>query len=119
MQTEEIAKRLVEYCRKGEWEAAHTELYDKNATSIEPYSSPEFEKETKGLDAIREKGKKFDSTVEKMHSLETSPPLVAGNTIAFTMTMDMTAKGKGRMKTSELCLYQVKNGKIVAEEFFV
>ena len=28
-------------------------------------------------------------------------------------------KGKGRMKTSELCLYKVKDGKIVSEEFFV
>lgn len=119
MQTEEIAKRLVEYCRKADWEAAHNKLYAKDAISIEPLAMPEFEKETKGIDAIREKGKKFDNTLEKIHSVETSDPLVVGNTIAFTLTLDCTVKGKGRMKSPELCVYQVKNGKIVTEEFFV
>jgi len=28
-------------------------------------------------------------------------------------------KGKGRMNMSELCVYQVKDGKIVAESFLV
>jgi hypothetical protein len=46
-------------------------------------------------------------------------PLVAGNSIAFTLTMDITMKGQGRMKSPELCVYQVKDGKIISEEFFV
>jgi hypothetical protein len=56
---------------------------------------------------------------EKIHSIEISEPLVAGNSIAFRMEMDMTMKGKGRMKSPELCVYQVKDDKIVSEEFFV
>lgn len=119
METSDIAKKLVAYCAKANWEGAHNELYADHAISIEPYSTPEFEKETKGLNAIREKGRKFNSLVEKVHSIEVSDPLVAGNSIAFTMSMDMTMKGKGRMKFPELCVYQVKDGKIVSEEFFV
>jgi len=119
MQTQEIANRLVAYCRKGDWDAAQTELYDQNAISIEPYAGNGFEKETRGLSAIVEKGKKFDSHMEQVHSIEVSEPLVAGNTIAFTMTMDLTPKGGKRSKNPELCVYQVKNGKIVSEEFFV
>jgi hypothetical protein len=119
MTTEEIAKRLVAYCKKADWESAHNELYDQHAKSIEPYATPEFESETEGMDAIREKGRKFDAMVEKMHSIEISEPLVAENSIAFKMTMDVTMKGKGRMKSPEICVYKVKDGKIISEEFFV
>ncbi|MEX2234609.1 MAG: nuclear transport factor 2 family protein [Cyclobacteriaceae bacterium] len=119
MTTQEIANRLVAFCRQADWESAHKALYATNAQSIEPYSTPEFEKITEGMDAIRNKGKMFDAMVEKVHSIEVSEPLVAGNSIAFTLEVDMTMKGRGRMKSPELCVYQVKDGKIVSEEFFV
>src|SRR5687768_11923370 len=119
METKEIAKKLAAYCSKADWSAAQKELYAENAISIEPYSTPEFEKETKGLKAIIEKGKKFDSMVEKIHGIEVSEPLIAGNSIAFTLGMDITMKGQGRMNSPELCVYQVKDGKIISEEFFV
>lgn len=118
METKDIANKLVNYCRKGDWSGAHNELYADDAVSIEPFSTPDFEKETKGLKAIKEKGDKFTEMVEKMHNLEISEPLVAGNSIAFVMKMDATMKGKGRMAYPELCVYQVKDGKIVKEEFF-
>jgi ketosteroid isomerase-like protein len=117
--TKEIAQRLVQYCRKAEWEKAQRELYAENATSTEPYPTPDFDQVTKGLNKIIEKGRKFDSMVEKMHSLEVSEPLVTDSAIAFTLTMDVTMKGQERMKMPELCLYRVKDGKIVSEEFFV
>lgn len=119
MTTKEIANRLVEYCRKGDFEGAQKELYARDVKSIEPYATPEFEKETVGLDAILEKGRKFDAMVEKVHNIEVSEPLVTDNAIAFKSTMDLTMKGQGRMKMGELCVYQVKDGKIVSEEFFV
>ena len=119
MTTKEIADRLVAYCRKGDWEGAHDDLYDPKAKSIEPFETPEFPKTTEGLQAIGKKGRQFDAIVEKIHNIDVSEPLVAGNSIAFTMEMDMTTKGKGRMKSPELCVYQVKDGKIISEEFFV
>ncbi|HYG20454.1 MAG TPA: nuclear transport factor 2 family protein [Ohtaekwangia sp.] len=119
MTTHEIADRLVAFCRKADWESAHNELYAADAKSIEPYATPDFEKETTGLAAIKEKGRRFDDMTETVHAITVSPPLVAGNTIAFTLEMDITMKGKGRMKSPELCVYQVKDGKIVAEQFFV
>jgi hypothetical protein len=119
MTTQQIANRLAELCRLGQYEAAQKELYADDAISIEPYETPEFAKETKGLDAIIEKGHKFESMVEEMHGGDVSEPLVAGNTFAFVLSMDMTMKGKGRMNMSELCVYQVKDGKVVSEEFFM
>jgi hypothetical protein len=117
MTTQEIAERLVAYCREAKWEAAQRELYAENAVSIEPFATPAFEKETRGLAAILEKGRKFDAMVEEMHSLSVSEPLVAGNSFACTMGMDVTMKGQGRMNMSELCVYEVKDGKIVLEQF--
>jgi len=119
MKTEEIARKLVAYCRDGKWEQAQQELYASNAVSIEQEKSPMFEKETRGLAAIREKGKKWDAMVEKLHSNKVSEPIVTDNVFACTATMDVTMKGRGRTTMSELCVYQVKDDKIVAEEFFM
>jgi hypothetical protein len=119
METKEIARKLVAFCQKADWAGAHDTLYAPDAISIEPYDTPEFEKETKGLDAIRKKGRKFDNMVEQIHGIEISEPLIAGNSIAFTLAMDITMKGQGRMKAPELCVYQLKDGKIVSEQFFV
>jgi len=52
--------------------------------------------------------------VEKM-----SDPIIAGNSFACTLHMDMTMKGKGRMDMSELCVYKVKDGKVISEEFMM
>lgn len=119
MNTSEIATRLVEYCRNGQYEEAQRELYANDAVSIEPYATPAFDKEVKGLDAILEKGKKFQAMVEEMHNNTVSNPLVTGNSIAFILTMDATMKGKKRENMSELCVYQVKDGKIVSEQFYM
>ena len=118
MKVTDIARRLVDYCRKADWKRAQEELYSKDAVSIEPYATPAFEKETRGLDAIIAKGKKFDSMVEKVHKITVSEPLVAANSFAFVLGLDITMKERGRMNSPELCVYQVKDGKIVSEEFF-
>lgn len=119
MTTKDIANRLVELCRKGDFEKAQKELFAQDAVSIEPFATPDFEKETKGLKAIKEKGDKWNSMVEKMNGITVSDPLVAENSFACTMRMDMMMKQKGHMDMTELCVYEVKDGKIKAEEFFV
>jgi hypothetical protein len=119
MKTEDIAKRLAVLCREGKWEAAQRELYATDVVSIEPHESPMFAKETRGLEAIVQKGKKFDAMVEQHHSIRVSEPLVAPNSFGFVMQLDLTMKGQGRMNMSELCVYEVKDGKIVAERFFM
>lgn len=117
--TEEIAKRLVAFCREQKWEAAQKELYAADVVSIEPHATPYFSKETRGLPAIIEKGHKFDAMVEKMHSLTVTEPIVAANSFACVMSMDVTMKGQGRMQMSELCVYDVKDGKVVSEQFHI
>ncbi len=117
MKTNEIADQLVAFCREAKWEDAQRKLYADNAVSIEAQASPAFAKETKGLNAIVEKGRTFSSMVEKIHSLDVSDPLVAEDSFACLMTMDMTMKGQSRQTMSEICVYEVKDGKIVSERF--
>ncbi|ASZ14932.1 nuclear transport factor 2 family protein [Chitinophaga pendula] len=119
MTVQKIAERLVELCRKGDFETAQKELYAQDVVSIEPFATDNFEKESKGLDHIIEKGHKFESLVEEMHEMTVSDPLIAGNIIAFSMMMDLTTKDRGRSRWEELCVYTVKDGKIIAEQFFM
>jgi hypothetical protein len=117
MTTQEIAERLVGLCREGKVEAAQKELYAADAINIERYGTPAFPKETKGLNAIIEKGRKFGAMIEQVHSISISDPLVAGNAFACAMRMDLTIKGHGRLSVDELCVYEVEDGKIVSERF--
>lgn len=119
MTTQEVANRLVDYCRKGEFEQAQKELYADEAASIEPDSdSSGFPKETHGLKNIIEKGHKFQSMVEEIHGCTVSDPLIGGNSFACTLSMDISMKGRGRSKMEEVCVYEVKDGKITSEHFF-
>lgn len=119
MTTSEIADRLAALCRKGDFETAQNELFAENAVSIEPEASPAFAKEIKGLQAIKEKGKKWNEMVKETHEISVSDPLIAANSFTFTMRMNVTMKEGGQMDITELCVYLVKDGKIVAEQFFM
>lgn len=114
--TQQVADRLVELCRQGQFEAAHTELYAEDAVSIEAEGAPV--KVVEGLDAIQEKGRQFMSTVEEFHGVVVSEPLVAGDHFTVSMALDTTMKGRGRLTMEELCVYEVEDGKIISEQFF-
>lgn len=116
MTNQEIATKLVDYCRQGKYEEAQNELYAQDVESFEPAHSPM--PYAKGLDALKEKGVQFQNSVEQYHGGTVSDPLVAGNFITLTMGMDVTLKGMGRMNMEEVCVYEVKDGKIVKETFY-
>jgi hypothetical protein len=117
MTTQDVANRFHELAQTGQWDKIQDELFDQNAVSVEPDHSPGL-KTVQGLDAIKQKGKQFSEMVEEMHGGYSNPPQVAGNHFAVAMGMDVTTKGRGRSKMDEIALYEVKNGKIVKEQFF-
>ena len=88
----------------------------KQATSEEAPGSdwPKAE----GMNAIHEKGKKWNELTEVVHGGTTEAPVVAGDYFACRMTLDFTAKGGKRTLMEEIALYRVKDGKIVSEQFF-
>jgi hypothetical protein len=117
MTTKEIAERLVAFCRQGNFETAQKEMYAADAINIEPYATDTFAKETKGLDAILEKGSRFGAMIEQVHSIAVSDPLIAGSSFACAMKLDVTLKAHGRMTLDEICVYEIKDGKIISERF--
>lgn len=117
MTTQEVADRLSQLFKENKWNEAQEELFSDDAKSIEPPGSQGLET-VEGLEAIKKKGEDFNNAVEETHGGYVSEPLVAGRYIAVAMGMDVTMKGAGRMKMDEIALYEVKDGKIVKEQFF-
>lgn len=115
--TEEVAAKFNQLSKEGKWDQIQEELFAENAVSIEPPNSPGLQS-VEGLPAIRQKGKMFNEMVEEMHGGYSTDPVVAGNHFSVAMGMDVTMKGQGRMKMDEIALYEVKDGKIVKEQFF-
>jgi len=115
--TQEVANRMNELFKEYKWTQVHDELFAEDAESIEPPHSKGMQT-VKGLAAIKKKGDDFNNMVEEMHGGWVSEPLVGGNYISFAMGMDVTYKGMGRQKMEEIAVYEVKDGKIVKEQFF-
>ena len=117
MTTQDVANRFYELAQTGQWELIHAEFFTDKTVSLEPANSPGL-KTVEGFDAIKEKGKQFGEMVEEMHGGYTSAPVVGGRFFSVAMGMDCTMKGMGRQKMDEIALYEVKDGKIVREQFF-
>ena len=117
MTTQDVANRFHELAQNGQWQQIQDELFGDNAVSIEPEHAPGLQTAS-GIDAIREKGRKFNEMLEEVHGGYSNEPQVAGNFFSMAMGMDATMKGQGRMKFDEICVYEVRDGKIVREQFF-
>jgi hypothetical protein len=116
MTTQEIANRLVELCRQGNYNAAQEELYAADAVSEEPVHAQGLQT-VHGIEAIKAKGAQFQGMIETVHSAYVSDAVVAGNRFAIAQGMDITMKEMGRMDMQEIAVYEVKEGKIVKELF--
>ncbi len=117
--TQEVADRFSELAEQYQFDQIQNELFADNAVSIEPpHAAQAGLRNAEGLDEIRKKGEEWNQMVEEMHSGYTSPAVVGGNFFSVAMGMDVTLKGAGRMKMDEIAVYEVKNGKIVREQFF-
>jgi hypothetical protein len=119
MSTATVANRLVSLCREGKYEEAQRELYANDAVSIEPQEMANGPMgNANGLDAILEKGRRFMENVEAIHANELSDPVIADGWFSVSMHLDATMKGQGRADMREICVYHVRDDKIVQEQFF-
>lgn len=119
MTTQEVANRYNELAQTGQWDKVQEELYAGNCVSIEPpHAAAMGMANAEGIEAIKKKGEAFNSMVEEMHGGYCSEPVVGGNHFSVAMGMDVTMKGMGRSKMDEIAVYEVKDGKIVKEQFF-
>ena len=116
MTVQEVANRLVELCRADQQDQAVNELYAPDAWSIEPEGGdlPSVQ----GLDQFAKKGELFMSQIEQVNSIEVTDPIIAENffTIGMSINVDLV-NGPKNVQMNELCIYEVRDGKIVKEEF--
>ena len=117
MATEEVAKTLVELCRKGAFDEATRTLYDTDIVSVEPRAVGDMPAEAKGFDAVCATTKWWVDNHE-VHSAKATGPFVARDTFVVRFDIDVTDKNSGqRFQGSEVGIYKVKDGKVVREEF--
>lgn len=116
--TETVAQRFVELCREGKMQEIHQELYTQDAISIEPEGSP-YPSKVQGLDQMAQKGETWRKMVSALNASSVSAPVVAENyfTLGMYMNIDMVNGPKG-IDMDEICVFEVRDGKIVQEEFF-
>ncbi len=117
MTTQQVANQLWQYCKEGKWQKAHKELYCNDVWSQEPQGAQN--RYVKGKKGIQAKGEWWQKNV-KVFDMKVGKPTVAGNWITMKMSMDTQNKAKGspRIQSEEICVYNVKEGKIVSEQFF-
>ncbi len=117
MTTEEVGKKLVELCRKGEWMQAVNSLYAKDIASVEPRAMENMPAEMRGIDQVRGKTVWWENNME-VHSAKVGGPFVAGDKFVVQFDIDVSEKASGkRMQMSEVGIYTVKDGKVAREEF--
>lgn len=116
MTTQQVADRLVELCRIGQFDQCYHELFAQDADAYEMPGFP-MNAHTKGVEALLAKSKGFAEQIEEFHSMSISDPLVQGETFAVGMMIDSTKKGGSRAQENEICAYVVKDGKITSEHF--
>jgi ketosteroid isomerase-like protein len=117
MTTQEIAVRFNELAQQEKWFDIQDEFFSDDVKSIDPSGSPYFGY-AEGKPAVRKKGEEFVKRITALHRVYTSEPIVTGNHFAVVREKDITVEGHGRIQINEIMLYEVKDGKIVSEQFF-
>ena len=120
MTTQEIANRYQELMTERKFLEIQDSFYadDVVCQEMEKATAMGLAVITHGLDAVKAKGIARRATIETIHSYYCSEPLVAGEFFSVVLRQDITFKGKPRMTIEEIGVFQVKEGKVVKEQFF-
>jgi hypothetical protein len=90
MNTEQVAKKVVELVRKQAWYEALDSLYDKDVVSVEA-TAPEAH----GTKAVRDKVDWWVNAIE-VHSFKAGEPFVANDRFVVQYDADVTEKNRKR-----------------------
>ncbi|MEO7523376.1 MAG: SnoaL-like domain-containing protein [Ferruginibacter sp.] len=120
MTTQEVANTYCKLAKENKWPEILDELCSVDLVNKEPehVSTRGIQPVTKSLEAVKVKGIKNREMIEEIHSQECSLPLVAGNFFTVALRREVTFKGRPRIALDEIAVYEVKDGKIITEQFF-
>lgn len=115
--THEVALRFNELAKQEKWFEIQDELFDEHVKSIEPADSP-WLKNAEGKAAVRKKAEDWVKKITGAHHRRTTEPIISGDHFAVGREVDIDVNGIGRIQINQIMLYEVKNGRIIAEQFF-
>jgi hypothetical protein len=120
MTTQEIANRYYELFKQNKRTEIVEELYGQNIVNREPEHAiaQGVQTVTAGLDAVKAKSKAGNERIQEVHGGFCTEPVVAGNFFSVAMGREITLKGGPRIKREEIAVFEVKDDKIVSEQFF-
>ena len=91
MNTEEVAKKVVELTRKQAFKEAIDTLYDKDIVSVEARTMDGSSPETRGIEGVRGKTEWIEENMQ-VHSFKSSEPYVAHDRFVVQYDADVTDK---------------------------
>lgn len=118
MTTQEVAKRYYALIQQHQYKQIQDELYAPNAISIEPENDSNLPLVVEGIQALQQKEGLFFSQVDQMFGGKMSEPIVSNFHFSQMTEMDVKMKGKERKSKAQIGVFEVRNGKIVKEQFF-
>jgi hypothetical protein len=113
----EVAARFAALAKEEKWFEIQDELFSEQVRSIEPAGSP-YLKNAEGKAVVRQKGEDWIALIEGVHRTFTTEPVVGGSHFAVGREMDITVRGFGRIQLNELMVYEVRDSRIISEQFF-
>jgi hypothetical protein len=120
MTTQEMANKYYELACQNKYIEIQHEFYGDNVISVEPEHAAlkGMQIVTKGKSALMAKGAAFREKRETLHSQSCSEPFITGDFFSVILKRDITFKDQSRVLLEEIAIFQVKEGKIISEQFF-
>jgi len=113
----EIANGLKEMLSEQKFVEAYKLLFSEDAESIDPLNTSG--QPLKGLTTLLDREKDFLSRITAINKITLSDPIIAGSYFTMSLKMSFEVQDQGHMEVEEICLYKVKNGKIISQQFFI
>lgn len=118
MNTKDVAEDLVALWKQGQFEESGEKYWADDVVSVEAGGPPGMDPVSRGIDAVRGKGKWWSDNHD-VHGVKVTGPFLNGDQFVVGFEMDVTAKAEGRRFTMvEQALYTLRDGKIAEERFF-
>jgi hypothetical protein len=120
MTTQQIAAHYYELANQRKFMDIQDTYYAQDVVSQEPEKAASMGMSviTQGLDAIKSKGINRRAMMETLHSYDCGAPIVTADYFSVVLKQEVTFKGKPRISLEEIGVFQVKDGKIIKEQFF-
>jgi hypothetical protein len=112
----EIAHRLVELLKEKKFLETQQELFDEDIISQEPDAAPS--RSVTGLAAVLLKESNFLKNIKQWKNFEVSEPIISKDFFSISMFTEVVLVNDRAVSIDEIIVYEVRDGKIVKEQFF-